>query len=850
MKLILAILFSSFVSHYAFALDTENFTRHAELKFGVSTNFVSQGRFEAFVEINNQSRTAIPEGSGDWQIYIHSARRIVQSLTEQVTFQRIQGDLYRISPTDKFAGIAPGKIVRFGYRGLGDIASYSYFMPRAFMVDGSEQHFVFRNTDTETFESYVLPFEQPQQYLRFNQPVDRYGLSKDDPEFEQHYKMDGQTDRIAIVPTPQQVTKLGGKVHIDSAWTVKQPGGLEFAKGYLVEQLAFRGLKLDADNRQADSNVIELTFDPSIDDAEGYRLVADSNTISIKAKTEAGIFYAVQSLLGLLPSKTVKQVLSLDAIDISDHPRFTWRGMHYDIARNFHGKQAILTLLEQMGRFKLNKLHLHLTDDEGWRLEIPGLPELTDIGAQRCFDLQEQDCLLTQLGNGPGKLQSGSGFLTTDDYIELVRFAKQRNIEVIPEIDMPGHARAAIVAMKARYQRLLSQGDESAANQYLLADLQDKSEYLSVQSYSDNAINPCLPSTFHFVQKVMYELERMHRMAGSKLNIFHMGGDEVGKGAWQKSPACQQQFDSLSSPLMGVDDIKPYFVKKVAELAAQRGLAIAGWEDGLMYNRDQPFQRNAIPNQQVIANAWDNIWEAGVSDRAYLLANAGYDVVLSSATHLYFDHPNEASPFERGYHWATRYSDLYKVFSYTPDDLYANAARTLPGDKITDLDHLVNKHHVALQATGNVLGIQAQLWSETVRSAAQMENMVFPRIIALAERAWHKADWELQPRNKQSSAFANDWHGFLRVLIEHVLPELDRQGIHFYVPPPRVKQQADSLIAEPLIEGLEVLYSCDKGQSWSRGQQAFCDDNSQVLFKTRLGNQHSREISLAELSQY
>lgn len=128
-----------------------------------------------------------------------------------------------------------------------------------------------------------------------------------------------------------------------------------------------------------------------------------------------------------------------------------------DVARNFHSKQAILATLDQMAAYKMNKLHLHLTDDEGWRIEIPGLPELTDIGAQRCFDPSETECVLPQLGSGPNADNFGSGYFTKQDYLEILQYAKARHIEVIPEIDMPAHARAAVVSMEARYQRLMQE---------------------------------------------------------------------------------------------------------------------------------------------------------------------------------------------------------------------------------------------------------------------------------------------------------------------------------------------------------------------------------------------------------
>src|SRR5690606_40153096 len=141
----------------------------------------------------------------------------------------------------------------------------------------------------------------------------------------------------------------------------------------------------------------------------------------------------------------------------------------------------------------------------------------------------------------------------------------------------------------------------------------------------------------------------------------------------------------------GVADLKPYFVSRVAALSNQRGLALAGWEDGLMYDPTNTFNRAQFNNKRVMANAWDNIWEWGVADRAYRLANAGYEVIMSHATHLYFDHPYEVHPEERGYYWAARYTDTAKVFGYMPDNLYANADTTRAGARIENLEAMVGR---------------------------------------------------------------------------------------------------------------------------------------------------------------
>ncbi|MDZ7903053.1 MAG: family 20 glycosylhydrolase [Rheinheimera sp.] len=276
--------------------------------------------------------------------------------------------------------------------------------------------------------------------------------------------------------------------------------------------------------------------------------------------------------------------------------------------------------------------------------------------------------------------------------------------------------------MEARYNRLKKAGQLQAAEQFLLSDPEDKSSYLTVQNYNDNSVNVCLDSSYAFIDKVVYELQQMYRQAGLQLSTYHMGGDEVGVGSWQKSPACQALMAKGLPGLSGVSDLKPYFVGRVAALLQKRRLVLGGWEDGLMYDANTPFNRGEFANDKVYANVWDNIWEWGVADRAYRLANAGYQVVLSHGTHLYLDHPNEVAAEERGYYWASRFTDAQKIFGYMPDHLYANADKTLAGEPISNLEALLGRALPKLEQPQNILGIQGQVWSETIRTAEQLRT--------------------------------------------------------------------------------------------------------------------------------
>lgn len=826
--------------------DLMAFAKNAELRFGTVSNFGREGAFTAHVTINNNSSLALPKGEGNWRIYIHSVKRILSSDSVEFTFKHLQGDLYELAPTDKFPGLTSGKSLRFPYLARGHIVSYSDFMPRAFIANTAGDAAVFANTDTENLEAFVDPFVKPEQFLRFDIPKDLYPAVTTKSRYHTNLainQLDMAVDHVKIVPTPKNVTYSKGSAQIDNRWAIVEVGGLAFESGYLQQRLQDSGLSLEkrVSTNIPKQQVIELSVDKKLADSDAYELDITSEKIAISAGTATGVFYGVQSLLSLLPVEKAA-VQSVPALRVFDEPRVEWRGMHYDLARNFHGKDAVLSLIEQMGRYKLNKLHLHLTEDEGWRIEIPGLPELTEVGAFRCFDLTETTCLMTQLGNGPSKTAAGNGYLTAADFTDIIKFAAQRHIEVIPEIDMPGHSRAAIKSMEARYKKLMAAGQKTAAEQYLLSDPQDKSRYMSVQSYSDNAANVCLPSTYEFIDKVTYELQQMYRKAGQKLTVFHMGGDEVGAGAWTASPACAQLFANNDKGVAGVADLKPYFVQRVSEMTNKRGLDLMGWEDGLMYDPNNTFNRNQLSNKRVIANAWDNIWEAGVADRAHRLANNGYDVVISGATHLYFDHPHEASAGERGYHWATRYTDLAKVFGFMPDNLYANADRTFIGNEITNLNGLVGRILPPLKKPEHILGMQGQVWTETIRTAEQLQTMIYPRVIVLAERAWFKAGWESD--NPDVSKRATDWREFAATLVAKELPKLEQSGVKFYLPPPGGIRTNNQLSANSSLPGIGIEYSLNNGEDWIQYQGKVDVGTGQILLRSRLASVISKMATI------
>jgi hexosaminidase len=359
--------------------------------------------------------------------------------------------------------------------------------------------------------------------------------------------------------------------------------------------------------------------------AEAYELAINAQHVDIKAADAAGFHYAVQSLRQLLPSSFYQTKAApaasaiIPALHIYDYPRYAWRGLHLDVARNFHPVADVKRLLDLMAMHKLNQFHWHLTDDEGWRIEIKAFPQLTEIGAFRGYDWP----LAPSLGSGPEKK---GGFYTQDEIREVVAYAQKRQITILPEIDMPGHARAMI--------RSLPQ----------LVDPSDQSVYESVQMYKDNVLSPCIPATYEVVDRILQEVASL--FPGPYL---HVGGDEVPDGVWNPERAPQCKALMAREGLQNKQQIENYFFKRIKIFVEKYGKTMAGWEE--------IAAKPGFADHKVLTFAWKS------GQDGERLAKEGYPVVLNPADHLYFDLAYSEDPNEPGYYWAGTI-DTAKVYSY------------------------------------------------------------------------------------------------------------------------------------------------------------------------------------------
>jgi hexosaminidase len=498
-----------------------------------------------------------------------------------------------------------------------------------------------------------------------------------------------------------------------------------------------------------------------------------------------------------------------------------------DVARNFQAKEQVLKILDLMALYKLNVLHFHLNDDEGWRLEIPALPELTEVGGRRGHTLDGKAHLPPSYGSGPEPgLLPGSGFYSKADFVEILKYARDRHIRVIPEVESPGHARAAIKAMDARYARLQQAGRPDEAQRYLLRDLQDQSVYRSVQDWNDNVMNVALPSTYTFIETVVDEILAMYREAGAPISTIHVGGDEVPAGVWEKSPAVQALLQN-NPEVKTADDLWYYYFGKVNDILKARNLYLSGWEEVAMRKTKQKGRLRYIPNPDFVrenfhAYVWNNVWGAGQEDLAYRLANAGYKVILAPVTNMYLDMAYYQDFAEAGYYWGS-FIDVDKPFYFVPLDYYKSAREDLQGKPLNKAI-LAGKERLTETGKANIVGLQCLLWSETVKSPERQEYMLLPKLLGFAERAWAPDPYWAREKDpaKSNAAYNQAWKQFVASLGKRELPRLDyyKGGFHYRIPTAGVVLEKGQVKANVQFPGMHIRYTTD-GSEPAAGSKAY-----------------------------
>lgn len=502
-----------------------------------------------------------------------------------------------------------------------------------------------------------------------------------------------QKTTLSLIPQPVEIQQANGSfVLVKSAKVVyNKPEGKDMAEK-LVQKLNMAtgfGLKAVEGNKGSIQLNLNAVNDPKLG-SEGYSLSVTSKSVVLAANKPAGLLYGMQTLLQLLPKEIEnKEVVtakwSIPAVKIVDYPRFSWRGLMFDVSRHFFSKDDVKKYLDEMVRFKLNTFHWHLTDDEGWRIEIKSLPKLTEVGAWR---VQRHGHFGDREFPKPGEKATEGGFYTHDDIREVVQYAKERNITIVPEIDVPGHSMAAI----ASYPELSCKKDANTQ----VSPGSPFSEWYGNGTFKmkiENALNPSDENVYVFLDKVFTEVAAL--FPGQ---YIHVGGDECYKGYWAENEGCKQLMKQLG--IRHVEDLQGYFMNRVEAILKAKGKKLIGW--------DEILDGGISPEATVMS--WRGV-KGGIE-----AAKLGHDVVMTPTTFAYLDYTQGDRMVDPPIYASLR---LKKSYSFEPVPEGVDAKY--------------------------ILGGQGNLWTEQVPNLRYAQYMTFPRAWALAEVYWspkESKNWE------------------------------------------------------------------------------------------------------------
>ncbi|MDG9704282.1 beta-N-acetylhexosaminidase [Streptomyces sp. DH37] len=551
-------------------------------------------------------------------------------------------------------------------------------------------------------------------------------------------------DEPDLVPLPRSVADGGGRLALDARTALDAGPGTERAAHWLRTALgAATGLPLppaaDGGVHGGDHGgghggvhggaVVRLRVDEAVAaelGPEGYRLSVTGGGAEIRGGAAPGVFWGAQTLRQLLGPDAYRRAplpgrgWSLPYVRVADAPRFAWRGFMLDTARHFTPRDGVLRWIDLLAAHKLNVLHLHLTDDQGWRLEIERFPRLTEVGAWR---------RRTRLGHRDSPLwdeRPHGGFYTHDDVREIVAYAAERHITVVPEIDVPGHSQAAIAAYPELGNTDIHGGAADAAAPQVWDDW----------GVSPNVLAPT-EAVLRFYEGVFEEV--LELFPGE---FVHIGGDECPRDQWRRSPAARARAAELG--LDGVDALQAWFVRHFDRFLAERGRRLVGWDEileGTAVEEGSPDGAAPRLSPGAVVSSWRG-YAGGIA-----AARAGHDVVMCPEQQVYLDHRQDAGedePVPIGYVRTLR--DVY-AFDPVPPRLAGTGA------------------------AARVIGAQANLWTEVVEDQRRADYQAFPRLAAFAEVVWS------EPGARDREGF----EGFERRMTAH-RARLDALGVAYRPP--------------------------------------------------------------------
>lgn len=492
---------------------------------------------------------------------------------------------------------------------------------------------------------------------------------------------------IAIIPEPVTLTKKAGEYVLPKRVVIVSSTQPEMKQviTLLRERLSIpTGAKVTVLNSSQIASV-RLILNKKTDTVlgkEGYRLAVTKKGIFIRANEPAGLFYGAQTLVQLFPKEIVSAARVSNVrwispcVEITDYPRFKWRGLMFDVARHFFTKAEVEEYIDNMAKYKLNLLHMHLTDDEGWRIEIKSLPRLTTVGA---YNVKKVGYFGSFSPPGPNEPRDYGGFYTQDDIREIVKYAKERFVDILPEIDVPGHSLAAVVA----YPELSC---TPGADQYHTRSGEHFMEFTKngIKAGIDNTLCPANEKVYEFLDKVLTEVAQLF-----PFGYIHMGGDECAKNFWEQSDAIKalMQKEGLKTQ----QEVQSYFEKRVEKIVESKGKKFMGW--------DEILEGGLGPDATVMS--WRGM-KGGIE-----AAKMGHEVVMSPTTFAYLDYMQADPVIEPRVYATLRLNKTYE-FDPVPDSINSKL----------------------------IIGGQANLWTEQVYNVRHLEYMTWPRAFAISEAVW------------------------------------------------------------------------------------------------------------------
>ncbi|HEX8041671.1 MAG TPA: beta-N-acetylhexosaminidase [Chryseosolibacter sp.] len=497
-------------------------------------------------------------------------------------------------------------------------------------------------------------------------------------------------DTCPIVPLPSQFAEAGGHLNVSTLERIRVADRQLFPIAHFLQKEVLKhtgfALSLSAAPGDHQSIIIEFAQGAPMAD-EGYKLSVYPDHAVISASTPHGAFNGVVSLLQLIRLAAAEKGEPVIACwRISDSPQMAWRGLMLDESRHFFGMETVKRMLDWMAFYKLNRFHWHLTDVPGWRFEVKAFPDLALVGG---------------IGNHTDSLAPAK-YYTQEEINEIVRYARERFIEIIPEIDMPGHARAANRA----YPGFSGGGSKS---------------------YPEFTFNPGKEGTYEYLAKILREVDVLFPS-----KMIHVGGDEVDFGNENWKTDADVQALMKRNRLAGLKAVEHYFTERMADTVIHLGAKVLGWDE---------IAATKIPAGDMII-FW---WRQNKPEALKTAIDNGYKVVLCPRIPLYFDFVQD-SAHRVGRKWAGAFSDLKSIFEYSMD-------------RYPDIITKNNR--------GQVMGIQANIWTERIVSEARLEYMLFPRIAALAEAAWTRTE-------------KRDYDIFLKARLPGQQTLFRRSGLHYY----------------------------------------------------------------------